>query len=166
MRSDRGLTDEIDSGGTAASRRYRASTCPGGADTAFSRKGFEVEAARFRENPLTEMSTHQIWVHEMNLSIFALPRSTSSSAAGDDGPGNRSRRGETSAFRGTIVASAKSLSRNGHRRRRGARRGPGSSISRTPDPSGRLQAQRVTTRSKWRRRLPGRGMACRGRGKR
>lgn len=61
-------TDEIDSGGTVVSRRYRRINlswiAPERSQRLLEEAGFEVEAVYgdFEENPLTERSTHQIWV--------------------------------------------------------------------------------------------------------
>jgi SAM-dependent methyltransferase len=61
-------TDEIDSGGTVVSRRYRRINLswitPEQSHRLLEEAGFEVEALHgdFEENPLTEKSTHQIWV--------------------------------------------------------------------------------------------------------
>ena len=64
-------TDEIDSGGTVVSRRYRrinlSWVTPEQSHRLLEDAGFEVEAVHgdFEENPLTpltEESTHQIWV--------------------------------------------------------------------------------------------------------
>jgi len=61
-------TDEIDSGGTVVSRRYRRINLswitPEQSDRLLEEAGFEVEAlyGDFEENPLTEKSTHQVWV--------------------------------------------------------------------------------------------------------
>jgi SAM-dependent methyltransferase len=61
-------TDEIDSGGTVVSRRYRRINlswiAPERSQRLLEEAGFEIEAIHgdFEENPLTERSTHQIWV--------------------------------------------------------------------------------------------------------
>jgi SAM-dependent methyltransferase len=61
-------TDEIDSGGIVVSRRYRRMNLswitPEQSHRLLEDAGFEVEAVHgdFEENPLTETSTHQIWV--------------------------------------------------------------------------------------------------------
>ncbi len=61
-------TDEIDSGGTVVSRRYRRINLswitPEQSHRLLEEAGFEVEAlyGDFEENPLTEKSTHQVWV--------------------------------------------------------------------------------------------------------
>jgi len=61
-------TDEIDSGGTVVSRRYRRINLswitPEQSHRLLEEAGFEVEALHgdFEENPLTETSTHQVWV--------------------------------------------------------------------------------------------------------
>jgi len=61
-------TDEIESGGTVVSRRYRrinlSWVTPEQSHGLLEEAGFEVVAVHgdFEENPLTEQSTHQIWV--------------------------------------------------------------------------------------------------------
>jgi SAM-dependent methyltransferase len=61
-------TDEIDTSGTVVSRRYRRLNlswiAPERSRRLLEQAGFEIEAAYgdFEENPLTEKSTHQVWV--------------------------------------------------------------------------------------------------------
>jgi hypothetical protein len=61
-------TDEIDSSGFVVSRRYRRLNlswiAPERSRRLLEEAGFEIEAVfgDFDENPLTEKSTHQIWV--------------------------------------------------------------------------------------------------------
>ncbi len=61
-------TDEIDSSGTVVSRRYRRINlswiAPERSRRLLEEAGFEIEAVYgdFDENPMTERSTHQIWV--------------------------------------------------------------------------------------------------------
>jgi hypothetical protein len=61
-------TDELDSSGVVVSRRYRRMNlswiAPERSRRLLEDAGFEIEAVYgdFEENPLTERSTHQVWV--------------------------------------------------------------------------------------------------------
>jgi SAM-dependent methyltransferase len=62
------FTDELDSEGNVVNRRYRRNDLswltPDQSRRLLEEAGFEIEAAYgdFEENPLTERSTHQVWV--------------------------------------------------------------------------------------------------------